>query len=76
MRTPYKALRIKMMENDITQREVARQAGISPSTMSARMSGQRPFDAQEMQSIAEILDIPPQEYWQYFFPLHAKKNFK
>ena len=67
MRTPYKALRIKIMEKDITQREVARQAGISPSTMSARMSGQRPFDAQEMQSIGEILDISPQEYWQYFF---------
>ena len=47
--------------------EVARRAGIAPSTMTSRMTGRQPFDAWEMDAIAEVLDIPREEYGKYFF---------
>lgn len=51
----------------MSQNEVARAAGIAPSTMTARMTGVQPFDAWEMEAIAAALEIPPEEYGKYFF---------
>ena len=42
---PFYALRIRFAECEITQNEVARRAGMAPSTMTARMTGLQPFDA-------------------------------
>ena len=36
-----------------------------------RMQGKQPFDAWQMEAIAEALHIPPEEYSKYFFD-HAK----
>lgn len=47
--------------------EVARAAGMASSTMTARMQGKQPFDAWQMEAIAEALKIPPEEYNKYFF---------
>ena len=35
--------------------------------MTARMQGKQPFDAWQMEAIAEALKIPPEEYNKYFF---------
>ena len=56
-----------MIEMEITQSELARQTGLSAAAMSARMNGKKPFHADEMQAIGQILRIPPEEYHLYFF---------
>ena len=67
MKAKYKRLRIRMIEMEITQSELARQTGLSAAAMSARMNGKQPFRADEMQAIGQILRIPPEEYHLYFF---------
>lgn len=64
---PFYALRIRFAECEITQNEVARRAGMAPSTMTARMTGLQPFDAWQMAAVARVLNIPPEEYHKYFF---------
>ena len=68
MRQKFFNLLVKFMENDLTQEEAAKIAGISPSAMVNRMSGKYPFDAWEMQRLATALDIAPTDYGKYFFP--------
>lgn len=60
-------LRVRFAECEITQSEVARLAGIAPSTMTSRMNGQQPFDAWQMDAIAEVLGIDRADYGKYFF---------
>lgn len=64
---PFHTLRIRFAECEITQNEVARKAGMAPSTMTARMCGQQPFTAWEMAAVGRILAIPPEDYHKYFF---------
>ena len=59
---PFYKLRVRFAECEITQNEVARRAGMAPS-----MTGQQPFDAWQMDAIAEVLEIPREEYGKYFF---------
>ena len=40
-------------------------------TMTARMTGAQPFDAWQIEKIAQTLSIPPEEYYNYFFD-HTK----
>lgn len=60
-------LRVRFAECERGQNEVARLAGIAPSTMTNRMTGRQPFNAWEMDAIAGVLDIPREEYGKYFF---------
>lgn len=64
---PFYRLRVRFAECEITQNEVARRAGMAPSTMTARMQGQQPFDAWQMDAVANVLNIPREEYGKYFF---------
>ncbi len=53
---------------------MARLAGMAPSTMTTRMTGRQPFTAWEMDAIAEVLEIPREEYGKYFFTPRTKKK--
>lgn len=64
---PFYNLRIRFAECETSQNEVARQAGMAPSTMTARMTGQQPFDAWQMDAIAKVLNINKADYVRYFF---------
>ena len=70
---PFYNLRIRFAECEITQNEVARRAGMAPSTMTARMTGQQPFDAWQMDAIAQVLKIDRADYGKYFFD-HANRK--
>lgn len=70
---PFYNLRIRFAECEITQNEVARRAGMAPSTMTARMTGQQPFDAWQMDAIAQVLNIDRADYGKYFFD-HANRK--
>lgn len=67
MHKPFYRLRVRFAECELGQNEVAKLAGIAPSTMTARMLGRQPFTAWEIQRIAAVLDIPPADYGDYFF---------
>lgn len=63
----FHELRVKFALCEISQNEVARRAGIAPSTMTSRMHGRKPFNAWEMDAIAEVLGIDRVDYGKYFF---------
>ncbi len=71
---PFYKLRVRFAECEITQNEVARRAGMAPSTMTARMMGQQPFDAWQMDAIAEVLQISREEYGKFFFLPRAPRK--
>lgn len=60
-------LRLRMLELDYSSRELAKAAGMAPSTLSRKMCGKQPFDTREIVAIARVLDISPADYAAYFF---------
>lgn len=66
---PFYNLRVRFAECEMSQNEVARRAGMAPSTMTARMNGQQPFDAWQMDAIANALKIDRADYGKYFFDI-------
>ena len=62
----FKALRIRMLECEYTQAELAKAIGIAPSTLCSRLKGEQPFSLWELAAISRALDIAPQELPKYF----------
>lgn len=71
---PFYNQRVRFAECEMSQNEVARRAGMAPSTMTARMTGQQPFDAWQMDAIARTLGIDRADYGKYFFETNHKKG--
>lgn len=63
----FKALRVRMLEKEILQGDVARLAGMAESTMTSRMQGRQPFTTWEIAAIARVLDIRPEDWHRYFY---------
>ena len=40
---------------------------MAPSTLCARMMGKQPFTTWEIQRVAEVLNIPREQYGDFFF---------
>ena len=76
MYRPFYNLRVRFAQCEMSQNEVARAAGMASCTMTARMQGKQPFDAWQMEAIAEALKIPPEEYNKYFFDHRATTTKK
>ena len=67
MYRPFHKLRVRFAEMELKQNDVARRAGMAPSTLTARMMGYQPFTAWEITRIAEVLEIPKEELGTFFF---------
>lgn len=67
MRKKFVGLRLRFVENGLTQAEVAKAAGIAQSTLSARLAGKSDFTTGEITRIADLLEIPPEKYGSFFF---------
>lgn len=67
MYRPFKRLRLRFVELDLTQGEVSRRAGMAESTLTARMTGRLPWHADEISRVAAVLGIPTSEIGAYFF---------
>lgn len=63
----YSALYGRMREKNYTQEQLARKAGISLSQLSTKLNGHYPFKQTDIQSIADVLDIAPENIGRYFF---------
>ena len=61
MYRPFKKLRLRMIEMDYNQKDLAKAAGIVPSTFSLRIRGKQPFDSAQIAAIARVLNIPTSE---------------
>lgn len=70
----FKRLRVRFVECDLKQNEVAKAAGMAPSTLCARMMGKQPFTTWEIQRVAKVLDIPTSEIGIYFFEDEPKQR--
>lgn len=50
-------LKGKMAEASLSQRKVAEMLGMSQNTLSSRINGKTPFDAEEISKLCDILAI-------------------
>lgn len=67
MYRPFKKLRLRMVELDYNQKDLARAAGIVPSTFSLRIRGKQPFNSAQIAAIARVLNIPTSDIGVFFF---------
>ena len=67
MARAFRKLRCKLVEMDIQQKELADQLGVSPSTISTRLSGQLPWSVPEAVQVAGILGIPLDQLSVFFY---------
>ena len=71
----FKRLRVRFVELDLKQSEVAKAAGMAPSTLCSRMQGKQPFTAWEIQRVAAVLNIPREQIGEFFFePLPGQRK--
>lgn len=58
MYRPFKRLRVRFVECDMKQSEVAKAAGMAPSTLCARMQGKQPFTTWEISRVVNGWTFP------------------
>lgn len=63
----YNKLRGRIYEKYGSQKEFAKALGISENSFSLKMNCKTGFSQADMIACAELLDIPADEYGQYFF---------
>lgn len=60
-------IKIKMLEKEMTQKDLAVLMGMAQSTLSQKINNIRPMDLNEAENMSELLDIPQEEFALYFF---------
>lgn len=51
------AIKVRLTRLGVTQESLAQQIGMSPASMSARLTGRVPFDTREFDTIAKALGL-------------------
>lgn len=74
MYQPYHRLRVRFAEMEMRQGDVAQAAGMAKSTMTARMQGKQPWTSAEITRVAAVLNIPREQYGEYFFEPSPKSK--
>lgn len=64
----YKRLRAKMREEGITGNDLARWMGMTPNSISARMTCRVSWSLQDAYQVLDYLSIPREELYDYFPP--------
>lgn len=65
----FHKLRVRFAECEMRQGDVAQAAGIAKNTMTARMKGYQPWTSDEIMAVAKVLNIPREQFGEYFFEL-------
>lgn len=63
----YNALRGRIRECGLTQKEVAARIGVSEGQLNRKLAGEFAFRQDEMESILKLLDVDLSELGKYFF---------
>lgn len=69
MYQPFHKLRVRFAELEMKQGEVAKRANMAESTLTARMTGRLPWTSDEIMAVAKVLNIPREQFGEYFFEL-------
>lgn len=69
MYQPFHKLRVRFAELEMKQGEVAKRANMAESTLTARMTGRLPWKGDEIMAVAKVLNIPREQFGEYFFEL-------
>lgn len=57
----------RMMEMQITQKDIAIKLGLAQPTVNQKINNIRPMDLDEAEKLSEMLKIPENEFGTYFF---------
>lgn len=63
----FNKLKGRIIEKYGTQKVFAEALGVSNNLVSLKMQGKVPFSKEDMIKWSELLDIPPEHYYEYFF---------
>lgn len=67
MQFEHSKLKGKIKEKGYTQEDVAKHINIAPSTFSTKINGSVFFNQDEIHQIAIFLQVPDEQYKEYFF---------
>lgn len=57
----------RLVELGLTQKDVAKKIGVAQPTLNQKINNIRPMDLREAEAIANLLEINPMEFTEYFF---------
>lgn len=57
----------RMAELNLTQKDLAKAMGLSPSTISQKITGARPVTLDEAEAFASVLKIENEQFSEFFF---------
>lgn len=57
----------RMAELNVKQKDLAKATGLSPSTISQKLRGDRPITLDEAEVLADVLKIENQYFGEFFF---------
>lgn len=67
MRRDYSELRKKIRGKYLRLEDFARDLGVTPSTLTLKLSGKSEWSRAEIERTADLLDLTPDEILLYFF---------
>lgn len=70
------ALKGRIREYGTTYRKLSADIGLCFNSLSAKLNGYQPFNCNEMEKIAELLDIEPSEICKFFLPSYCETQRK
>ena len=76
LRKPYqhRKLKLRMIQQNLSQEEVSRAMGITRATLRAKLHGRSQWSIGEMLDLAELLEIPEDELAAHFFEEAVRRN--
>ncbi len=70
----YSKLRSRVKELLKSESNYATSLGLSEASVSAKLNGRTPFSIEEIEKSVELLEIPEQQIYQYFFVKKVENN--
>lgn len=70
----YDLLREKISENGFTQETLAPKLNMSRTSLNLKLNSKSNFTQTEMKTMGELLNIPSNEFGNYFFKGFVRKN--
>lgn len=63
----YRKLRGRIVEKYSSIRKFSEETGLSLTSMSLKLNNKVGFSQEDIEQWANLLEIPKEEYWTYFF---------
>lgn len=70
----YKKLKIRMLEKGVRQIDLVPVIGRKICYISSRLNGKEPWNTEEIQAIGTLLEIPREQWFDYFIDENGKEE--